>query len=163
MKMIKIIVAGIMFLGCTILGGYLYLDNQKIVKTNGVYDDKSLMLKNGIWENEPEFSENIVVAKLLNNKCVEVNTTETLIIKQDILANRKILDAVIGMVNRFKNNELIWAWYINKNLEKERNSDNFTTIYFSDFTLCEAFSADRSSYQKRYQDAKNSQKYKFEK
>lgn len=161
MKIIKIIVTGIIFLGSMILGGYLYLDNQKIVKTNGVFDNKKLLLKHDIYNNEPEFSESIVVAKLLNGNCVGVNSTEALLVKQDILANRKILDAVDSMKNRFEVNKYLWIWYVNKNLEKEKNSENFTTVYFSDFDICNSFIRDRNYYQSGYLEAKKDQRDRF--
>ena len=161
MKIIKIIVTGIIFLGSMILGGYLYLDNQKIVKTNGVFDNKKLLLKHDIYNNEPEFSESIVVAKLLNGNCVGVNSTEALLVKQDILANRKILDAVDSMKNRFEDNKYLWIWYVNKNLEKEKNSENFTTVYFSDFDICNSFIRDRNYYQSGYLEAKKDQRDRY--
>ena len=155
---------GMVFLSLIALGGlialgfYLYLDNQKIIKTNGIFNDKSLILKHGIYRNEIEFSEGSIVAKFVNGSCTKIDKLEVLDVKNEILDNKKILDAVTSVYGVFKRDTPLWAWYVNKNLVKEKDSADFTTVYFSDLDLCESFGTQKERFKNLYLEVKQDQK-----
>lgn len=144
---------------CVAIGGWFYYQNQKIIKTYGVMDNSKYMTSHNFYANEPEFDTNSVSVKIENGICVEVPSIEVAEVREDLLKNKKILDAVVGMTYAYT--EPHWLWYVNKNLVKDKGEPNFTTLYFSSDKICRSYVEKKDKFIESYKEAKQEQKDRF--
>ena len=134
----------------TASAGYLYYGNQKIVKTAGIFNDKTRLINHNLLEMSGDFGEE-VATKLVDGRCEDVNVPEKKRVLKELLDMDKILkyQIVITAFADYSNHNM---WVIDENLKKHENDSDFTKYYFSSNMFCETYKNNKDRYNTNIKD-----------
>ena len=127
---------------------YVKHQNQHIVETIGVFDDKERLLKHNLLEGSYDFGEDVSYKFSRYSACEEVFEFEKRYVKQQLLNLDKLLRYHIVASSDPEDPAVIQhnMWVVDENLVKYQNDDEFRVYYFSTEKLCRTYKANKDSY-----------------
>lgn len=139
---------------------YVKHQNQHIVETIGVFDDKERLLNHDMVDGSYDFGEDVAFKFSRYGACEEVFEAEKRRVKQQLLDLDKILRYHISASVDPNDPTVIQhnAWVVEENLVKNQDDDDFRVYYFSTFQFCATYKANKDMYNNDIRDLYRAEK-----